>query len=386
MSQFSSSIITSINDIPGPAWDACAGVDNPFVAHAFFAALEQSGSATRETGWLPQHVIVQDAAGAVAGVMPLYLKSHSYGEYVFDHGWAEAFERAGGRYYPKLQSSVPFTPVTGPRLMAHPDFPQNDVRKALLKAATDRAQELGVSSLHLTFLREDEWQLAGQSGFLQRTDQQFHWENRGYAHFADFLAELSSRKRKMITKERREAVANDITIEQLTGSQITEAHWDAYFDFYVDTGNRKWGRPYLNRQFFSLLGEGLSDRILLVMCKRAGRYIAGALNLIGADSLYGRYWGAIEEHRFLHFEVCYYQAINFAIERGLKRVEAGAQGEHKLARGYLPSKTFSAHWIADAGFRGAVENFLERERVAVDRNIEILNDYAPFRHAEDTKE
>lgn len=373
-------IVDSLTKVRAADWDACAGADNPFVSYAFLAALEESGSAIAETGWQAQHILLEDRDGAIAGVMPLYLKSHSYGEYVFDHSWAAAYERAGGRYYPKLQASIPFTPVTGPRLMVRPDAPQQTVRAALLQAAIGHAAASGVSSLHLTFLEADEWEQAGANGFLQRTDQQFHWENRGYKNFGEFLENLSSRKRKTIRKERREAVADGIDIEILTGSDITEAHWDAYFQFYVDTGNRKWGRPYLNRTFFSLIGQRMADRIVLVMCRRNGRYIAGALNLKGEDTLFGRYWGALEEHRFLHFEVCYYQAIDYAIAHGLGRVEAGAQGEHKLARGYLPSKTYSAHWIRDPGFRNAVKNFLEQERRAVDQQIEMLEDYSPFKH------
>jgi hypothetical protein len=378
--EFNARIIDSIDEVNAADWDALAGHDNPFVRHGFLSALEESGAAVAETGWLPQHIVLDDRSGGVAGVMPLYLKSHSYGEYIFDHAWAEAYERSGGRYYPKLQSAIPFTPVTGPRLMAHPSASQNDVRRLLLKAAVSRAEALGVSSLHLTFLPEDEYKLAGEMGFLQRTSQQYHWENRGYGNFGDFLASLSSRKRKTIARERREAVPNGITIEVLSGGDILEAHWDAYFDFYLDTGNRKWGRPYLNRQFFSLLSERMRQDVILILCRRAGRYIAGALNLKGADTLYGRYWGAIEEHRFLHFEVCYYQAIDYAIAHGLKRVEAGAQGEHKLARGYLPSKTYSAHWIRDAGFREAVDRFLQQERHTVDAEMDMLQTYSPFRH------
>lgn len=377
---YTARIIDSISKVPSADWNACAGFDNPFVRHEFIAALESSGSAIAKTGWQAQHILLEAEDGAIAGVMPLYLKSHSYGEYVFDHNWAAAYERAGGRYYPKLQASIPFTPVTGPRLMARSDAPLKTVRAALLQAAIDHATALGVSSLHLTFLQADEWEQAGTAGFLQRTDQQFHWENQGYKNFGEFLENLSSRKRKTIRKERREAVADGIDIEILTGRDISEAHWDAYFQFYVDTGNRKWGRPYLNRTFFSLLGQRMADRIVLVMCRRGGRYIAGALNLKGGDTLYGRYWGAIEERRFLHFEVCYYQAIDYAIAHGLRRVEAGAQGEHKLARGYLPSKTYSAHWIRDPGFRNAVANFLEQERRAVDQQIEMLEDYSPFKH------
>lgn len=365
-------------------WDACANPAgesyNPFISHAFLSALEESGSATRRTGWLPHHLLLEDSEGNLAGCMPLYLKSHSRGEYVFDHGWANAYESAGGSYYPKLQCSVPFTPATGRRLLA-PVGPGREAAEDMLAGgAVELCKRLGVSSLHLTFLPERQWTRLGQIGFLQRTDQQFHWHNRGYASFADFLGELSSRKRKMIRKEREKALENGIEIDWVTGSDLTEDHWDAFYAFYMDTGARKWGSPYLTREFFSLIGERMADDTLLVMARRDGRYIAGALNFIGSDALYGRNWGAVEHHPFLHFECCYYQAIDFAIERGLARVEAGAQGEHKLARGYLPSRTHSAHWIANASFREAVADYLSRERQHVDHDMAVLGEYAPFRH------
>ncbi|WP_321390817.1 GNAT family N-acetyltransferase [Emcibacter sp.] len=376
-------IIDSLSEIDAKSWNACAlqaaSGHNPFVSHEFLYALEASGCATAETGWLGQHLLLEDDKERVIGILPLYLKSHSYGEYVFDHSWANAFEQAGGNYYPKLQSSVPFSPVTSPRLMVHPDADTGAAGRTLTEAAIRRCEDLGLSSLHVTFAPEDDWQLMADCGMLQRQDQQFHWLNDGYRSFDDFLAALSSRKRKNIRKERREAVANDIVIERLTGRDITEDHWDHYFGFYMDTANRKWGRPYLNRKFFSRLGESLSDRILLVMCKRDGRYIAGALNLMGDDTLYGRYWGALEDHRFLHFEVCYYQAIDFAIERKISRVEAGAQGEHKLARGYVPSKTYSAHWISNESFRDAVARFLRQERRQVEGDMDYLENLTPFK-------
>lgn len=365
-------------------WDACANPAgepyNPFISHAFLSALEESGSATRRTGWLPHHLLLEDSEGNLAGCIPLYLKSHSRGEYVFDHGWANAYENAGGSYYPKLQCSVPFTPATGRRLLA-PVGPGREAAEDMLAGgAVELCKRLGVSSLHLTFLPERQWTRLGQIGFLQRTDQQFHWHNRGYDSFADFLGELSSRKRKMIRKEREKALENGIEIDWVTGSDLTEDHWDAFYAFYMDTGARKWGSPYLTREFFSLIGERMADDTLLVMARRDGRYIAGALNFIGSDALYGRNWGAVEHHPFLHFECCYYQAIDFAIERGLARVEAGAQGEHKLARGYLPSRTHSAHWIANASFREAVADYLSRERQHVDHDMAVLGEYAPFRH------
>ena len=373
-----------IAEIAAADWDACANPDpaahNPFLSHAFLNALEASGCVgDRRTGWLPHHITLTDAAGGVAACMPCYVKLHSAGEYVFDYAWAEAYERAGGTYYPKLQAAVPFTPVPGRRLLVRPG-PDEDRRQRLLAAAAvEAARRLGVSSLHLTFLTEHEWQALGAQGFLRRTDQQFHWRNEGYAAFDDFLARLSSRKRKTVRKERAEALSHGLTIERISGSAITEAHWDAFFAFYQDTGGRKWGRPYLNRRFFSLLGDAMAERCLLIMAKHDDRYVAGALNLIGGDCLYGRYWGAIEHHPCLHFEVCYYRAIEYAIEKGLARVEAGAQGEHKLARGYLPVTTYSAHWIADPGFRKAVARYLDSEREHVAETVEALSELGPYR-------
>jgi hypothetical protein len=380
-----------IAEVPAADWDACAREDssatsgrlaNPFICHAFLQALEASGSATRATGWLPQHVLLKDGAGRLLGAMPCYLKSHSYGEYVFDHAWADAYERAGGSYYPKLQVAVPFTPVTGKRLLVA-DGPNRTEREAvLLQAAATLAERLDASSAHITFLTRDEWELAGELGYLQRNDQQFHWRNEGYGSFEDFLAALSSRKRKTIRKERAEAPKSGIEIEWVTGRDLTEAHWDAFFSFYMDTGSRKWGTPYLTRPFFSLIGETMAGQILLVLAKREGRAIAGALNFIGADTLFGRYWGALEEHPHLHFEVCYYQAIDFAIAHKLACVEAGAQGAHKLARGYLPVPTYSAHWIADPALRRVITDYLKRERRAVAREIALLGEESPYRKAD----
>ena len=311
--------------------------------------------------------------------MPTYVKSHSQGEYVFDHAWAEAYNHAGGHYYPKLQCAVPFTPVPGPRLLVRPGENADAHTDMLIAAAKGAAQQLAVSSLHVTFLDEAAWQRLGDDGFLKRTDQQFHWLNRGYATFEEFLGDLASRKRKTIRKEREQALSAGISIELMRGAVITEAHWDAFFAFYMDTGSRKWGRPYLNRRFFSLLGQRMADHCLLIMAKRHGRYVAGALNLIGGDALYGRYWGAIEHHPCLHFEVCYYQAIDYAISHRLARVEAGAQGEHKLARGYLPSTTYSAHYIRDPGLRRAIDRYLDEERRHVARVGEVLTEAGPFR-------
>jgi len=313
------------------------------------------------------------------GAAPSYVKSHSRGEYVFDHGWAEAFERAGGDYYPKLQIAVPFTPVTGPRLLAAPGPRADAVRSALANALVDITTASELSSAHVTFLTEPEWRALGKRGFLQRTDQQFYWENADYANFDDFLNRLASRKRKTIKRERKEALRAGIEVSWLAGSDLTEAVWDAFFAFYMETGSRKWGRPYLTRDFFSIVGQKMRDRILLVMARRAGRWIAGAINFIGADTLYGRNWGATEHHPFLHFELCYYQAIDYAIAHRLSRVEAGAQGEHKLARGYLPHTTYSAHFIANPGLRRAVADYLSRERLYVQATAEELAAAAPFR-------
>lgn len=382
-------IAASIGAFTKAEWDGLSGTTrgdpagyNPFLSYEFLTSLEESGCAVPRTGWHGQHIRLEDTAGNLLGAVPCYAKTHSQGEYVFDHGWADAFERAGGSYYPKLQASVPFTPVTGPRLL-HPKGENGDgTRVALaagLKAVTDR---LGVSSAHVTFAKGDDIAVLADSGFLIRTDQQFHFFNRGYACYDDFLGTLASRKRKALKKERREALADDITIDWLTGKDITERAWDDFFAFYMDTGGRKWGRPYLNRKFFSLIGERMAEDILLVMAKREGRYVAGAINFVGSDALYGRNWGCIEDHPFLHFEVCYHQAIDFAIAKGLKVVEAGAQGEHKLARGYMPVTMQSAHYIAHAGLRRAIADYLRRERQEVARAGEYLEAHGPFRRGE----
>jgi predicted N-acyltransferase len=366
-------------DIGRAAWNACANPEgladpHPFTRYEFFDAVEGSGSATARTGWRPLHLVVE-RDGAMEGILPLYLKNHSQGEYVFDHAWADALERAGGDYYPKLQASVPFTPATGRRFLAR----DADVRSALLAAGCSAVKELEASSLHVTFLTEEEWRAAGNAGYLLRTDQQFHWENRGYANFDQFLAELSSSKRKNLRKEREAVREAGVAFEWLTGRDITEAHWDAFFEFYMDTGGRKWGHPYLTREFFSRIGSSMAEQVLLVMAHRGGRPIAGALNFFGEGVLYGRNWGCVEFVPFLHFEACYYQAIEFAIARGLKKVEAGAQGAHKLLRGYLPAPTYSAHYIAHPGLRRAVDDYLVREREAVAAQIEEMAEHGPFR-------
>ncbi len=394
-------IATSIEQIDAAQWDACAnplalaridaagapeGLEarddgerfNPFLTHAFLKALEASKSVSPKAGWSGAHVLVRDANGALAAAAPTYLKSHSMGEYVFDHGWADAYHRNGLDYYPKLQVAVPFTPVTGRRLLVAAG--RGEAARATLIAGLRALREkTQASSIHVTFPTEADWNALGAAGFLKRTDQQFHFINKGYVDFEAFLNDLSSRKRKMIRRERKEALANGIEIEALTGADITERHWNAFFQFYMDTGARKWGTPYLTRAFFSAVGATMADCILLVMAKRAGHYIAGAINFIGRDALYGRNWGAIEDHPFLHFEVCYYQAIEFAIVRGLKRVEAGAQGEHKLARGYGPVATYSAHEIADPRFAMAIDEYLRRERIHADMALEQLAEMTPFR-------
>jgi predicted N-acyltransferase len=387
-------IASTIGDVPAASWDACANPTapghrdscsgsayNPFISHDFLWCLEQSGSAVARTGWQPQHLVAEDENGALRGVVPCYLKSHSRGEYVFDHGWADAYERAGGSYYPKLQVSVPFTPATGRRLLAAPGpGPDSDeVEAALGQGLVELCRIRRASSVHVTFMPQAQWHALAARGFLQRTDQQFHWKNAGYASFDDFLAALAARKRKVLKRERRDALQPGIAVEWLTGSDLTESVWDAFFAFYMETGSRKWGRPYLTRSFFSLVGERMADKILVVMAKRAGRYIAGAINFIGGDTLFGRHWGAIEHHPFLHFELCYYQAIDFAIERKLARVEAGAQGEHKVLRGYQPTTTYSAHYIADPALRRAIADYLKRERLHVEAAGAELGELLPFR-------
>ncbi|MCF3628946.1 GNAT family N-acetyltransferase [Thalassospiraceae bacterium LMO-SO8] len=378
-------IVKSLSEVSPEAWDACAGTDNPFVRHAFLSALEDSGSATGETGWLGQHLVIEDPAGGIAACAPLYLKNHSYGEYVFDWGWADAYERAGGRYYPKLQCAVPFTPVTGPRLLVNqalPDGQRREMRLALIAGMAQLAQNLGVSSLHVTFPTEAEWVAFGDAGYLQRIGQQFHWENKGFKTFDDFLDELSSRKRKNIKKERRAVHDAGLDIRALEGPDITEAHWDAFFQFYMDTTDKKWGQAYLTRRFFSLLGERLGRAVVLIVVEKDGRPVAGALNLRGGDTLYGRNWGCVADYKFLHFEACYYQAIDYAIANGLKWVEAGAQGPHKVQRGYLPRRTFSAHWIADKGFRDAVSGFLKDESRGIEREMSAYGAFSPFKKSE----
>jgi len=372
-------VVDDILAVPASAWDACAGRDNPFISHAFLSALEESGSVSAERGWLPQHLVLEGDDGAIRGCVPLYLKGHSYGEYVFDWGWAEAYERAGGRYYPKLQAAVPFTPVTGPRLLVDPVVEAGPVRAALIAGLESVTARHGVVTAHVTFPTETEWRALGEAGWLQRSGQQYHWENRGYESFESFLAALNSRKRKAIKKERREVAESGVSLRVLTGGALEPHHWDLFYRFYRNTTDRKWGASYLTRRFFSLLGERLADRVALVVAEADGQMVAGALNLIGTDTLYGRNWGCADHFKFLHFEACYYQAMEFAIERGLQTVEAGAQGEHKIQRGYLPTRTYSAHLIRDPALKRAVADFLSREDAYLAFEMEALSDASPFR-------
>jgi predicted N-acyltransferase len=367
----------AIGEIPAAEWDACAGAGNPFVSHAFLSAVEDSGSAGPRTGWLPRHAALRDAAGGLLAVAPMYAKSHSYGEYVFDHGWAHALERAGGSYYPKLQVAVPFSPVPGPRLLIRPGAGVSPA--ALGHALAQAGAELDVSSVHVTFCSEPEWEALGRAGWLQRLGMQFHWHNPGYRDFEDFLGALSSRKRKVLRRERRDANAAGLTFHALSGSELRERHWDAFYRFYTATVDRKWGSAYLTRDFFSLLGERLGARVVLMLAEHDGVPVAGALNLAGDEALYGRNWGCRGEWPFLHFELCYYRAIEWAIAHRLPRVEAGAQGRHKIQRGYLPSPTYSAHWIAHAGLRRAVAGFLEEERPQIRAEMAALAADSPFR-------
>jgi uncharacterized protein len=399
------SAVNAIGGVDQAAWDACANpaascsqtadiseiapapapdpfqdsVFNPFISHSFLAALEESKSVGRQSGWQVQHLLVTDAENALLAAAPCYIKSHSRGEYVFDRGWAEAYERAGGAYYPKLQVAVPFTPATGRRLLVRPGPQAPAIRQALAQGLVALCQHDDASGVHVTFAIEPEFRLLGEIGFLQRNDQQFHWQNQGYASFDDFLGALTARKRKTIRRERHDALVNGISVHWLTGRDLTEDVWDAFFAFYMETGSRKWGRPYLTREFYSLVGEKMADRILLVMAKRAGRWIAGAINFIGSHTLFGRHWGAVEHHPFLHFELCYYQAIDYAIAHKLPYVEAGAQGEHKIFRGYMPNTTYSAHYIADPALRRAIADYLVRERAYVAEVGDELAAAAPYR-------
>ena len=368
---------SSLTELAADDWNCLAGHDNPFVSYGFLSALEHSNCVGQRSGWQPLYLLCYDEQDQLVGATPSYVKSHSQGEYVFDQGWAQAYERAGGVYYPKLQISVPFTPATGPRLLTLAD--RQDVKQALAQGLQELCHQLDFSSAHVTFANPQDHAVLTQQGWLARHDEQFHWFNQGYASFDDFLNQLQSRKRKLIRKERASAVENGITIKRVTGSDLTETVWDIFYEFYMETASRKWGRPYLNRNFYSYLGAALKDQIVLMIAYRSERPIAGAINFIGSDTLYGRHWGALEHHPFLHFEVCYHQAIDYAIEHGLKKVEAGAQGEHKLARGYQPVTTKSAHYIADPALRKAVADYLQHERHDVAAYHAALEDHAPFR-------
>ncbi len=376
-------VLGSIGEIPAEAWDACAGTGNPFVRHAFLWALEESGSASDETGWIPRHLGIESPGGRIEACAPMYLKTHSYGEYIFDWGWADAYERAGGRYYPKMQCCVPFTPVPGPRLLVAPGTAPElraELLKLMLAGMTRVADQLKVSSAHITFCDDELWQLGQDAGYLHRLGQQFHWHNRDYRDFDDFLSALASRKRKSIRKERQKVADIGLDIRTLPGTDLKEHHWDAFHDFYLSTTDKKWGQSYLHREFFSMIGERMPESIVMIMAFDGDLPVAGALNMLGSDCLYGRNWGSLQSHKFLHFECCYYRAIDYAIEHGLARVEAGAQGPHKVQRGYLPSPIYSLHYIRDPGFESAVDDFLIRERMQMEHEMETIVDvYSPYR-------
>ena len=368
-------VYPKIAEIGQAAWDGCASCDNPFISYGFLSALEDSGSVGKRTGWHPRYAVLRDADGTIVAIAPAYAKTNSYGEYVFDHGWAHAYERAGGAYYPKLQVAVPFSPVPGPRILCRPGLPPATMAAALEQLA----ETLDCSSVHVTFCTETEWKALGSAGWLQRLGMQFHWENSNYQTFDDFLGALSSRKRKVIKRERRNA-QEGMSFKALSGPDLTREVWDFFYNFYTSTVDRKWGGAYLTPEFFPLLGERLGSNIVLMIAERNGRPIAGALNLRSHDALYGRNWGCRGDWPFLHFELCYYQAIEWAIDHGLTRVEAGAQGQHKIARGYLPTAVYSAHWIADPALRGPVARFVEQEREQVEQEMEWLEEeYSPFR-------
>lgn len=380
MTELTLSLLPRISDIAPDVWDACAGPDNPFVSHGFLRAVEDSGSAGDRTGWLPQHIVLKNPAGEVVAVAPAYAKSNSYGEYVFDHGWANAFEQAGGEYYPKLQVAVPFSPVPGPRLLVRPG---TGIPYGALGAALAQATEaLDFSSCHVTFCTESEWEALGEAGWLRRLGTQFHWENNGYSSFDDFLGALSSRKRKQMKRERRDAQAAGLTFRTLRGSEVTATTWKAFHRFYRNTVDHKWGSAYLTSRFWPMMAANLGDKVVLMLAEKDGEPVAGALNLMGSEALYGRNWGCVVEAPFLHFELCYYQAIDFAIAQGLSRVEAGAQGEHKIQRGYLPHPTYSAHFIRHGGLRRGIAEFLERERPAMMAEMVALSELSPFKAEE----
>ncbi len=370
-------IVESIADIPAQEWNACVDADEPFARHEFLSSLEDSRCVTPKSGWMPQHFVLREN-GEIRACAPAYLKGHSYGEYVFDWSWAEAYERAGGRYYPKLQCAIPFTPVTGRRVLLHPKADQRHLDN-VIDTMIAHAEKLNISSLHITFATKEEWQAFDAHGFSPRTGHQYHWNNNNYGSFDAFLHQLSSRKRKSIRKERRSVAESDIEIRVLSGTDIKDDHWNAFFAFYMDTSGKKWGHPYLNRDFFTLLGDRMGDQVVLVLALMGDRIVAGALNLKGSETLYGRYWGCLEDYKFLHFEACYYQAIEYAITHKLKRVEAGAQGQHKIQRGYLPIETYSAHWIRNASFKEAVNDFLLHDQRVNQMEMQELAKLSPYR-------
>lgn len=375
-------VLSTIHEVKADDWDSCAGNSNPFISHAFLSSLEDSHSTGADVGWMPQHIVIEDNNGCVLAAAPLYLKNHSYGEYVFDWGWADAYERAGGRYYPKLQCSIPFTPVTGPRLLVSSKVPEIEyvrLRKSLAATMVDLAQKMDISSIHLTFLERSEWEMVPELGYMQRIGQQFHWLNRNYRNFDDFLSVLVSRKRKQLRKERQKIREMGFTFRTLRGDEITESYWDSFYQFYRNTTEKKWGPSYLTKTFFRLLSERLGDAVLLICAENAGKPIAGALNFLGNETVFGRNWGCDGNYKFLHFETCYYQAIEFAIQHGFKWVEAGAQGTHKIQRGYLPNTTYSAHWVADPNLRHGIERFLDEERHMVKAEITALANLSPYR-------
>jgi predicted N-acyltransferase len=385
MAELTLRTVPGISKVDPAAWDACAGSDNPFLLHGFLHAMEESGSASAKSGWRPSHLLIENEAKELLAAAPLYIKSHSYGEYVFDWGWAEAWHNAGRDYYPKLQSAVPFTPATGRRLLVRPDQDTATLGGILGDAMIGIGERNDLSSAHITFLTEEEARLLAGRGWMLRIGEQYHWHNQGYKSFDDFLAALSSRKRKAIRKEREKANALGCKIHCLSGADLKPVHWDAFYRFYIDTSEKKWGQAYLTRDFFQRITGPLAERVMLVMAEQDGHWVAGALNFIGEDALFGRNWGSLGDFRFLHFEMCYYRAIDFAIERGLAKVEAGAQGEHKISRGYLPVPTYSVHWIREAPLRNAVAGFLEREKVAMLRQIEMQAEEGPYRREQEEK-
>ena len=372
-------VIESISDIPGPVWDNLTGSDNPFISHAFLNALEETGCVSNETGWLPHHLVIENSKNKIIAAAPLYIKSHSQGEYVFDHGWAHAWERVGGSYYPKMQVSSPFSPVSGPRLLVGSGKDSNKNRLILLKALENICDKLNISSVHVTFSDHNDWEVMGKAGWIQRLGRQFHWHNRNYDSFDDFLSELTSRKRKTIRKERLSVISQGLKVQPLVGDEITIDHWDAFYKFYVDTYDRKWGYPYLTRDFFELIQKSLGDKVILMMAEHESSPVAGALNLRRDNALYGRNWGCVKEYKFLHFETCYYQAIDFAIKNNISFVEAGTQGPHKIQRGYEPVETYSGHYIPNDSFKDAVKRFCSEERREIDWEIQAITDFSPYK-------